>query len=378
MNKKILVGQKLLRCGYTTGSCAAAAAKAATIMLLTNQTIHTVSICTPTGIQITLDVLDRKACETQVSCAIRKDSGDDPDVTNGILVYASVSRIPIGIEIDGGEGVGRVTKAGLDQPIGAAAINSIPRDMIKQAVAQAIANSGCDTGLRIIISVPEGERLAKHTFNPHMGIVGGISILGTTGIVEPMSNAAMVDTIRAEIAVLAAQGEQAILITLGNYGEEFARNTLSLSLNSNVKCSNFIGDAIKAGMEHGIKNMLIVGHIGKLSKLAIGMFNTHSSNGDGRLEAVLACALEAGGKLSLLREIMDCVSVDAALTLIDQRGLLGETMDVLKNRISYHISRKALPETEIGFVCFSNAFQHRGILAKSENAEDLMRRWRDA
>jgi cobalt-precorrin-5B (C1)-methyltransferase len=346
-------------------------------MLLSNQIEHVVSIQTPNGTPLILDVLNARIHANQASCAIQKDSGDDPDVTNGILVYATVSRIPTGVEIDGGEGVGRVTKAGLNQPIGVAAINSVPRNMIKKAVKEAASKQGYDSGLRVVISVPEGKTLAEHTFNPRMGIEGGISILGTSGIVEPMSDAALVDTIRAEIAMLAAQGKKELLFTLGNFSEEFARDGMGLSLDSNVKCSNFIGDAVAAGMEHGIQKILLVGHIGKLVKLSIGLFNTHSNRGDGRLEAILACALKAGGNGSLLHEIMDCVSVDAALALIYEAGLLDPTMNVLKERISYHLSRKVLSDAEIGFVCFTNAGEYRGVLAKSDNADHLMKLWRE-
>lgn len=377
MNQRILVGQKLLRCGYTTGSCAAAAAKAATAMLLSNQREPVVTIRTPNGTRLALDVLHAEIHADRASCAVRKDSGDDPDATNGILVFAAVSRIPAGIEIDGGEGIGRVTKAGLDQPVGAAAINSVPRGMIRQAALQAAKEVGYDGGLRVIISAPEGEKLAARTFNPRMGIVGGISILGTSGIVEPMSDAALADTVRAEVAMLAVQNKRELLITLGNYGEAFARDTLGLSFHSHVKCSNFVGDAIAAAIERGFGKILLVGHIGKLVKLGIGMLNTHSGNGDGRLETLMACALEAGGNLSLLREIMDCVSTDAALARISEHGLLTPVMGALKSRIAYHLSRHVLPETVIGFVCFTNAGEYRGILAMSDNAGDLMKLWRE-
>lgn len=376
MDKKILVGQKLLRCGYTTGSCAAAATKAAVRMLLSKQIQTSVSIETPNETKLILDVLAAEMQEEKASCAIQKDSGDDPDVTNGIWVYATVSRIQTGIEIEGGQGIGRVTKAGLDQPIGAAAINSVPRSMIQKEAEQAAKEAGYEGGLRVVISIPEGEGLAGHTFNPRMGIIGGISVLGTSGIVEPMSDTALVDTIRTEVSMLAAQGKKALLFTLGNYGEAFARETLQLPLDANVKCSNFIGDALAAGMEHGIANILIVGHIGKLVKLGIGLFNTHSNNGDGRMETMLACAVEAGATIPLLQEILECVTVDAALEHMHEQGLLRETMEVLKRRISYHLSRKALPETEIGFVCFTNTGEYRGILTQSDNAEELMKRWR--
>jgi cobalt-precorrin-5B (C1)-methyltransferase len=188
-----------------------------------------------------------------------------------------------------------------------------------------------------------------------------------------MSHAALADTVRTEIRMLAARGERSLLITPGNYGEAFARGELGLSLVSHVSCSNFIGEAIAAAVEHGFGKILLVGHIGKLVKLGIGMLNTHSHNGDGRLETLLACALEAGGGLPVLRGIMNCVSADAALALLYESGLLAPAMDVLRDRIAYHLSRHVTPETEIGFVCFTNAGAFRGVLAESENADELMK-----
>jgi cobalt-precorrin-5B (C1)-methyltransferase len=376
MGNRRFINQKLLRCGYTTGSCAAAAAKAAAIILLTGETVHSVSIRTPNGTQLTMDIQHPELYSGQVLCAVRKDSGDDPDITDGVLVFATVSRCASGIEIDGGEGIGRVTRAGLDQPVGAAAINSGPRRMIRQAVQEAITSAGYTGGLKVVISIPEGAKLALRTFNPHMGIEGGISVLGTTGIVEPMSNAALADTIRAEVSMLRAEGSRNLLITLGNYGENYARDTLHLSLVSQVKCSNFIGDAIAAAIEHDFGRILLVGHIGKLVKLGIGIMNTHSSNGDGRMETLAVCALEAGAEPPLLREIIRCVSTDAVLALLYENRLLQGAMEVLKQRVAYHISRHVLPETEIGFVCFTNAGEYAGTLFKSANADKLMKLWR--
>ena len=198
---------KRLRLGYTTGSCAAAAAKAAAWMLLTGRRKETITLDTPKGIRLELAVREITMHADSVSCAIEKDSGDDPDVTKGTLIFASVRRTDEpGVHIDGGEGVGRVTKRGLDQPVGNAAINSVPRQMIRENVEEVMALTDSSGGLDVVISAPEGETLAKKTFNPRLGIVGGISILGTTGIVEPMSEAALVETIRVELRQRRAMG----------------------------------------------------------------------------------------------------------------------------------------------------------------------------
>lgn len=367
---------KRLRCGYTTGSCAAAAAKAAAIFLLAKKAPGAVSISTPKGIPLTMDVLEPVRDEDKATCAIRKDSGDDPDITNGILVYATVEKIPSGIVIGGGEGVGRVTKPGLNQPVGAAAINSVPRKMIEEACREAAAQYGYTGGFSVLIRIPQGTELAKRTFNPRLGIEGGISVIGTTGIVEPMSNAALVDTIRLELNVLAAAGEKAVMLTPGNYGEEFTKNVLKLDTSRQVTCSNFIGDAIDAAIRSGFTKIFLIGHIGKLVKLGIGMMNTHSAYGDGRMETLIACGLEAGAGVDVLKAVSGCVSTDAALSVLYEAGVLEETMKVLGRRIDAVLLRRIPEGTEIGFTCFTNAAGLQGILTASTNAEEMMNLWR--
>ena len=372
----ITKGGKTMRCGYTTGSCAAGAAIGATRMLLTGVVPETVSLDTPKGIRLTLEPVNPEMGEGYARCAIQKDSGDDPDITNGILIYATAEKIDAGVEIDGGEGVGRVTKEGLDQPVGAAAINSTPRRMITEGVEAVCAACGYDGGIRITISIPDGKALANKTFNPRIGIVGGISVIGTTGIVEPMSNAALVDTIRLELSVLSAGGATGVLLCPGNYGETFARETLGLDMRRQVSVSNFIGDGIEAAVSYGFKRILLVAHIGKLVKLGIGLHNTHSAYGDGRMETLIACALECGGDIELLREILGCVTTDAALEAIDSRGLLQPVMAVLGRRVQACLERKVPVGTEIGFICFTNAEPWKGVLMQSENADALAAEWR--
>jgi cobalt-precorrin-5B (C1)-methyltransferase len=368
---------RLLRCGYTTGSCAAAAAKAAACVLLSGRAVLKVSIDTPKGVPLVLDVEKCEQGEDFAVCAVRKDSGDDPDVTSGALVFAKVRRIRGGIEIGGGEGVGRVTKPGLDQPVGAAAINSVPRRMIAEETKAAARKYGYEGGFAVTISIPGGEGMAARTFNPKMGIVGGISVIGTSGIVEPMSNRALADTIRLEISQIAAAGKTGVLLTPGNYGEAFARDRLGLCMDAHVNCSNFIGDAVDAAVECGLNRILLVGHIGKLVKLGIGIMNTHSSFGDGRMETLCACALMAGGQAPLLKRVLDCVSTDAALALLLEDGILGEAMRVLGMRIQGCLARRVPEGATAGYICFTNAPATGGVLAQSKNAHDLMRIWRN-
>lgn len=370
------VNGKFLRCGYTTGVCAAAAAKAATTLLLSGEKADSVQIKTPSGINLTIEIAETSVSDETVSCAVRKDGGDDPDATNGILIFSAVRRIAEGVEIDGGEGVGRVTKPGLDQPVGAAAINSVPRKLISEAVSEVCEKYGYFGGISVTVSVPGGEKLALRTFNPNIGIVGGISIIGTSGIVEPMSNKALVDTIKLELRQLYVSGGRSVLLTPGNYGENFARDVLRLSSSENISCSNFIGDAIDYAVELGFKKILLVGHIGKLVKLGIGLTNTHSANGDGRMETLVACALEAGAPLSLLRSVLGCVTTDAALELIEKEGFLPETLEILKKRIDRFLLKRVPDDTDIGFVCFTNASGSGRILIQSENSEKLLDLWR--
>ena len=248
MDEKRLVNKKLLRCGYTTGSCASAAAKAAALALLTGETPSSVSISTPMGKVLTLDTLLIARDKDFAKFAVRKDSGDDPDITNGILVCAELRRADEGIAIFGGEGVGTVTKPGLDRPVGDAAINTVPRRMIESELTTVLDLLGENGGLSVTVSIPDGAELAKKTFNPRLGIEGGLSVLGTSGIVEPMSERALIDSIRLELSQLAARHETSLILTPGNYGEDFCCGALGLDTHP-VKCSNFIGDTIDAAVE---------------------------------------------------------------------------------------------------------------------------------
>lgn len=378
MAEKRLVNQKLLRCGYTTGTCAAAASKAAVAMLFKQESMDSVAITTPNQTDLIIDVLNPQFDDNVASCSIEKDSGDDPDITNGILVSSKVTLLPDSSEIiiEGGKGVGKVTKGGLDQPVGMSAINSIPRKMIKDSLNELAMQYNYKGGFHVLISVPKGEEIAKKTFNPELGIVGGISILGTTGIVEPMSAKALADSIKVEISVIAAESNESILIFLGNFGKKFTEEDLNLSTKPGIMCSNFIDVALDSSVEFGFKNILLVGHIGKFVKLGIGMFNTHSHNGDGRIETLLSCALEAGANIEILKEIQKCVTTNAVLDILYENDLLDKTMDVLNERIQHNIDRRVPDDINVGFICFANTGEYSGVLFESENVNDLKRLWK--
>lgn len=356
-----------LRCGYTTGSCAAAAAKAAARMLLTGETVSSIPLMTPKGIPLTLEVLDPKMGQEKASCAIRKDAGDDADQTDGMLIYAEVSYREADIIIDGGVGIGRITKPGLEQPIGAAAINQTPRQMIRDALLEEQAGTKYQGGFHVLLFAPQGEETAKKTLGPELGIEGGISILGTSGIVEPMSEQAILDTIRIEIHQKKAQGEDILFLSPGNYGQAFARETWGLDLTSAVKCSNFIGDALDSAVDTGFHRLLLIGHIGKLVKLGAGIMNTHSRMADARMETLCACALLAGADADIARSLLACTTTDNAAELLQAQGLLAQSMDILLSKIIKYLNRRAGEEMQIEVVLFSNL---HGILAASPQADN--------
>ena len=362
---------KRLRLGYTTGSCAAAAAKAGAWMLLTGKRKETITLDTPKGIRLTLAVREITMTKNAVSCAIEKDAGDDPDVTKGTLIFATVARKDTpGVEIDGGTGIGRVTKRGLDQPVGNAAINSVPRNMIRENVEEVMRLMDYSGGLSIIISAPEGEALAKKTFNPRLGILGGISILGTTGIVEPMSEKALVETIRVELRQRRVSGKEYALLTPGNYGSDFITRELGLNMNIAVQVSNFIGDGLDICRELGFRGVLLVGHIGKLVKIAGGMLNTHSRYGDCRMEILGAYAAAAETSAQAVREILECVTCDDAVRLLQEEKTDAETLARVTEKVRSHLEHRAAP-VETGVLIFSKEY---GILGKSPNADALLKK----
>ncbi len=355
MNHYIYRGTQKLRCGYTTGSCAAGAAKAAAEMLLTGQIVQTISIMTPAEIPITMDIEHAELHADFVSCAVRKDSGDDPDITNGINVYANVSRIESGIEILGGQGIGIVTKPGLNQPVGAYAINETPRKMIKSVLLEVADKYGIETGFRVILSIPNGEEIAKKTFNPRIGIIGGLSIIGTTGIVEPMSNQAIIETIRTEANIRKASGDRYIIFTIGNFSSAFVKENIPDLSSKCVTCSNFIGDAIDIAVTLGFENILLIGHIGKLVKLGSGIMNTHSAVADGRMETLVACAALAGIEQPVLNRISNCITTDAALLEIRHHKNYNKTMEILTNRIEYYLNARVKDQAKIAAIIFTKS-----------------------
>lgn len=370
MRNTILKNQKELRMGYTTGSCAAAAAKAAAYMLLSEELLTEVSLLTPKGIMLYLDVEHIQRTKDQVYCGIQKDSGDDPDVTHGIYVYATVLKATGNeLHLDGGEGVGRVTQKGLSQSIGEAAINPVPRCMILDAVQEVRQQFGYTGGLDILISIPEGVRLAGKTFNPRLGIVGGISVLGTSGIVEPMSEKALTDTIYLEMKFLKENGHDWCYVVPGNYGSDFLTETLKYDGNLAVKCSNYIGEVIDDAVSLKIKGILLIGHVGKLVKLAAGVMNTHSHQADCRMEVLASHAAMAGADAASVTKLMNCITTTEALDYLKEWQLLDAVMKTIMQRIESHLQHRAGETVKIGAIVFS---QEEGILGETTNTRELL------
>lgn len=369
-------GGKKLRCGYTTGTCAALAAQAAARALLLGETPAQASLVTPKGIPVQAPVLDLCRQPGGAYCAVEKDAGDDFDVTHGMKVGVWLYTAPEGIWVDGGEGVGRVTKPGLDQPVGAAAINRVPRQMITQAVDRERKALGSTDGFLVTISVSGGEEAAQRTFNPHLGIEGGISILGTSGIVEPMSVQALVDTMALELRQAALGGDGRLVLVPGNYGLDFlAQHALISDGIPVVRCSNFIGEALDQARLEGFREVLLVGHIGKLVKLAGGIMNTHSRWADGRRELFCAHAALAGADRQTAQALMDCATTDGCLEVLDEAGLQKAVLTSLLEAIQGHLDRRFGPEGTVGAVLFSNQY---GLLGLTPKGKELTDRWNNA
>ena len=379
-----------LRRGWTTGTCAQAAAAAAAQALLAGSlpregTDWTVTVHLPDGQPFTLPVQsgkiekrDSQGRPLAVTCKVKKDSGDDPDVTDGVTVCATVSFFSEDrIEIDGGQGIGRVTKPGLSQPVGSAAINPVPRQMIQKELVRLKEAAGWEGGFQVLVEIPGGEKLAQRTFNPRIGIVGGLSVLGTSGIVEPMSEKALIDTIEVEIKVKLAEGRRCLIAAPGNYGLDFLRDRWGILARDTVKCSNYIGETIDLAAEHGAEGLLFVGHIGKLVKIAGGIMNTHSRWGDCRMELLASSALRAGLSGDRAAALLGCNTTEDALQILTEKERR-KVMDCLLEKIHTYLNIRAQSSAQrdmkTGAVLFSNAY---GVLGMTRYGEELLARGRE-
>ena len=369
MEEYVYIDGKKYKRGYTTGSCATAAAKAASYMLLTKFPIEVVNIDTPKGIPLNLKVENINIQDDYVECSIRKDGGDDIDATHNMHIYARAEFIDSKeIIITGGNGVGRVTKKGLGIEIGESAINKTPRNMINNEVRKVI---GEDKGVEITIFAPEGELIAKKTFNPRLGIVGGISIIGTTGIVEPMSDEGWKKSLSIELEMKKAQGMDKIILVPGNHGEMFIKETLGIDIKYIVRTSNFIGYMLKEAQRIGFKKILMAGHLGKYVKIAGGIFNTHSKVADARNEILLANLALMNAPFELIKKVNECLTTEEFIEIINSKECerYKEIYNILSNkcreRIDIYLNDE---EIDVEVMIFS---MEKELLGQSEKASDL-------
>ena len=378
MEEYVYIDGKKYRRGYTTGSCATAASKAATYMLLTKKKIKTINIDTPKGIPLTLDVQNISLNNDYVECSIKKDGGDDIDATHTMDIYAKAEIIDRengeDIIVCGGYGIGVVTKKGLSVEVGKAAINPTPMKMINYEIRKVIgedisATLGEGKSLKITISAPKGEEIAKKTFNPRLGIIGGISIIGTTGIVEPMSDEGWKKSLSIELKMKKEQGLDKIILVPGNHGEQFIREKLNLDMKYVVRTSNFIGYMLKEAQRMGYKKILMAGHIGKFIKLSAGIFNTHSKVADARSEILISNLALMKAPYDLLEKINECLTAEEAVVVINENNYT-EFYDKVSNKCRYKVKQYlGDDDTEVEVIMFS---MDKTLLGKSDNTDSLV------
>ena len=333
------VRKQALRTGWTTGTCAAAAAKAAATALATGETQKTVEIGLPDGRRVSFPVDTCTLSETRAEAVVVKDAGDDPDVTHGARLTATVRwREHPGIDLQGGVGVGVVTKPGLGLELGAPAINPVPRTMITQSVGEAVDLAR--RGIEVTISVPDGERMARKTTNARLGIIGGISILGTTGIVRPFSTASWRASVEQAISVLAAQGEDTVVLCTGGRTEKGAMKLLpELPEVCFVEVGDFTGAALRQAVQHELKRVVFAGMAGKLTKLAAGVLMTHYTRSKVDLALLGEITQSVGGPQDLVSSVTNANTARHAAELWDQAGLLPEAGRELCARAARVLSR---------------------------------------
>lgn len=367
MDRYVYKDGKKMRYGYTTGSCATAAAKGAARMLFSQREIDSVNIDTLKGWTLELELEDIVVNREFAQCSVKKDSGDDPDITNGIKIFARVEKIDgNNIEISGGEGVGIVTRKGLSVGVGEYAINPIPRKTIEEVVKSEMPK-GC--GIKVTIFCPEGVEIGKKTFNPQLGIEGGISIIGTTGIVEPMSEEAFKDSLAIEVSVKRQEGIDRLILSPGNYGRDFSEK-LGLDTEYLIKTSNFIGFMLDKMEEYEIQEILWVGHIGKMIKVAAGIFHTHSRISDARMETLAAYGALLGADTELIKKIMNSITTEEAIDYIKKWDKSQELFDLIAQRISDRCRRRLKSSIKLGTIIFS---QQHGVLGRCKDADNIMR-----
>ncbi len=367
----VTVDGRRLRRGYTTGTCAAAAAMAAAMLLHGDDPGGCITLTTLSGVTLTVPLASRETGPGWATCGVIKDGGDDPDVTHGLLICATVRESEVsGVVIKGGKGVGTVTKPGLATSPGEPAINPGPRQAIREAVLGVLPPG---KGVVVEVSVPDGERVAPRTFNPRLGIVGGISILGSSGIVEPMSEEAFKNALEPQLRVARAAGFQTAVLVPGRRGERAAVDRFGFPAGAVVQMSNFVGFMLCAAVHVGFRKIILFGHHGKLVKVAGGVFNTHSRLADARLETMAAHAARLGASPDTVAAVLASNTAEDALGVLRQARLMGvfKALASQASRRSMEYVRRYVdqaPDVEVGTVMLSLEGE---LLAADENGVRL-------
>jgi cobalt-precorrin-5B (C1)-methyltransferase len=361
----VTAGRRMRR-GYSTGSCAAAAARAATAMLFSGQAVDIVSIDTPSGVKLTLLVENVLLGAGSAECSVRKDAGDDPDITNGMDLFArAVLSAQPGVTIRAGRGVGVVTKPGLQVAVGRPAINPVPEKMI---LAEAGAALPPGKGVEVEIFIPDGERLARKTLNSRLGVIGGLSILGTSGLVEPMSEQSYQETLALELKAVSLEHSGPLVLVTGNYGRTLALEHFKLPPQAVVKIGNLVGFSLDRCRELQLQKVLIIGHIGKLIKVVAGIFNTHSRVADARFETFAAQAALLGAPRETILSLQEAVTTEDMVDLLAELGG-PKYFDQLSAKVSERASAYLFDEIAVGSVIFNF---RRGLLGMDDRARSLL------
>lgn len=353
-----------LRSGLTTGTSASAVAKASAYMLVNQCIINHVNITLPTGNEVILELIDIKLTKKSAKCTTIKDAGDDPDITHGAsIVGEAIKSESQKVKLIAGEGIGKVTKPGLAVEVGKPAINPTPLKMINEALSEVVPDN---YGIDVTISVPAGAKLAQKTFNPKLGIEGGISILGTTGVVKPMSEEALKDALVLKLQQLSVQGATKAILSPGNYGKAFSKQQFNYAEEKTVLTSNYIGFMLEQAVRHNFKQLVLVGHIGKLVKLAGGIFQTHSRTADARNEILAAHYFQYTKDIEGFEKIMTANTTEEVVSEMEHTKFWGYLANKIKSRAEQYI----YGEIQVEIVIFS---QQKGLLSSTKNALQLIK-----
>lgn len=359
---------KKLKSGYTTGSCAAAGTKAALLFLLKKVVPTEVEIDALSGEKLHIPIKQVKVSKGEIWAEVIKDAGDDPDITHGVSVFTKVILNNNGnVRFFAGDGIGIITKAGLSVPVGQPSINPGPRKMMTNVVHELLpAGQGCD----ITIAIPLGKELAKRTLNPILGIKGGISVIGTSGIVRPMSEEGFKNSLTPQIDVALAAGFSNQIFVPGKIGENIAVN-LGLPQQAIVQTSNFIGYMLEYAADKNLAGILLLGHLGKLVKVAAGNFYTHSKISDARLETMAAYSALLGMDKEGVKKIFDCITTEAAMEVVEEYHLEDKLYPLLCKRASSRAMQHIFQKLQVGTIM---ATLKGKILGMDENAKEIGRK----